>query len=305
MLCIAFQTHIWKTSLKCLESESTPSFVLVEHSLDMNRLMRRLSRSSLGQSSHHNHHNHQMADPCVSTDTSQADSVITDSDTSSMDESKPPRIPPPPPPNPPPRRRRKQRSVFYSSTPSLLSTNEEVSALRPSKRPAVPPPIPPRSVSITGESSQKCSSNETVRPNSQNDSSMENIFSNEELIDNLTQNLSVMEELNQSLRNQLKECKEENSLLVNELAAIRIERNQMLQTCKEIDTLKDNEWLCSICLDDRQLIVSTERQIVATLCGHLFCNVCFDMALGLESVCPTCRKPVPAHHKRPYIFLYF
>ena len=262
--------------------------------------MRRLSRNSFPQSSHHNN---QMLDRCLSTDISQT--VVSDSDTSSIDESKPPLIPPPPPPNPPPRRRRKQTSIFYSSTPSLLSANEEVSSGRPLKRPLVPPPIPPRSVSISGESSHKCFVNEDNERFSQNDSSID-IFSKDELIDNLTQNLSVMEELNQSLRNKLKESQNENSILVNEVAAIRIERNQLLQTCKEIDTLKDNEWVCSICLDDRQLIVDTERQIVATFCGHLFCNVCINMALGLESVCPTCRKPVTSHPKKPpYIFLYF
>lgn len=265
--------------------------------------MRRLSRSSLRLSSAPDN---QMLDNCHSTDTSQTDSVITDSDISSIEDSQPPRIPPPPPPNPPPRRRRKQRSVFYSSTTSLHSPDDDVPTARQLKRPSVPPPIPPRSVSISGESSSKCSIDETIKPLQSNSNSIENIFSNEELIDNLTQNLSVMEELNQSLRNQLKTCCEENSILVNELAAIRIERNQLLETCKEIETLKDNEWVCSICLDDRQVIVSTDRQIVTTFCGHLFCNVCVNMAFGLENVCPTCRKPMPNHQKRPpYLFLYF
>lgn len=263
----------------------------------MNKIIRRLSRSSFGQSSTNDS---EMVDTSKSFNQSLPDSLINDSDCSSMEESQPPQVPPPPPPCPPPRRRRKQTAIFYSTALPLNITYEEV---RPTKRPPVPPPIPPRTVSISSECAQKM--DDMAEESVSEDSACS--FSNVELIENLTQNLSVMEQLNENLRNELKRCRDENLNLVNELAAIHIERNQLLQTCKEIETLKDNEWVCSICLDDRPLIVSTNRQIVSTLCGHLFCNDCVNMALEVESVCPTCRKAVSTNGKRalPFIFLYF
>jgi hypothetical protein len=122
---------------------------------------------------------------------------------------------------------------------------------------------------------------------------------------NLSNEKKYREE-NAKLSNELKKYREENANLSNELAAIYIERDQLLQTCKEIDELKDNELLCSICLDDRKLIVSKSRQIVATFCGHLFCNDCVKKALDIESVCPTCRKPIPQKNFREaFHCLYF
>ncbi|CAG2163010.1 unnamed protein product [Oppiella nova] len=255
-----------------------------------------------------------MIDTSVDS-TSQSNSIVSDSDSSTLEfvESLPPKIPPPPPPRPPPRRRRKQSSngsVFYceTSSPSPPEPNEDIpdTDMRPIKRPLVPPPIPPRTVSmdeswIKKQTVVKSSISLQTTHISSTDNQM---FTNEELIQNLTQNLSVMEDLNWSLRSELKTCRDENSILLNELAAVHMERDQLLQTCKEIDHLKDNEWVCSICLDDRQMIVSTERQIVATLCGHLFCNICVNMALNVESVCPTCREPIP--QKTPaFHYLYF
>uniref|UniRef100_A0A8C3UW74 RING-type domain-containing protein n=1 Tax=Catharus ustulatus TaxID=91951 RepID=A0A8C3UW74_CATUS len=36
-------------------------------------------------------------------------------------------------------------------------------------------------------------------------------------------------------------------------------------------------------------IVQSGRQIVATMCGHLFCSGCLPVALETVGECPTCR----------------
>ncbi len=281
----------------------------------MNKFMKRLSRNSFRRSSPNL--SSSMIEKTQSNDQNIEDSPMIDFDTpiESSPESSTAITPVfphlPAPPRPPPRRRKKQTAIFYSSDPPLFTTLIDDMEDAPQAKPKVPPPIPPRSSSINENSIRKNSLDDSILIAKSKSSSEQSLFSNEELIENLMQNLTVMEQLNHSLRTDLKQCREENANLINEnanlineMAAINIEREQLLQTCKEIDELKENEWACSICLDDRKLIVSKSRQVVATFCGHLFCNHCVTMALDIESVCPTCRKPIP-QKKSAFHLLYF
>ncbi len=275
----------------------------------MNKFMKRLSRGSFRHSSPNL--NNSMIEKSQSNDQNIEDSPMIDFDTpiESSPESSTATTPvlpqlPVPPPRPPPRRKKRQTAIFYSSDPPLFTTLIDDMKDEPKARSRVPPPIPPRSSSINESSIRKNSLDDTILNEKSKSSSEQSLFSSEELIDNLMQNLTVMEELNHSLRTEIKQCREENANLINEMAAINIERDQLLQTCKEVDELKENEWLCSICLDDRKVIVSTSRQIVATFCGHLFCNDCLTMALDIENVCPTCRKLIP-QKRSGFHFLYF
>ncbi|CAG2110695.1 unnamed protein product, partial [Medioppia subpectinata] len=185
--------------------------------------MKRLSRTSFRRSTSHLD---KMMDSSLDT-SSQTNSMISDSDSSTLEftETLPPSIPPPPPPRPPPRRRRKHSTpgaVFYCEA-SGVALNEPHSApvgnddnqpFRPLvKRPSVPPPIPPRTVSMDESWIKRQTS--VFEKNSQNSFQADDIlstnqmFTNEELIKNLTQNLSVIEDLNFQLRSELKVCREE------------------------------------------------------------------------------------------------
>ncbi|NXM82851.1 RNF4 ligase, partial [Oenanthe oenanthe] len=46
---------------------------------------------------------------------------------------------------------------------------------------------------------------------------------------------------------------------------------------------------CPICMDCYSEMVQSGRQLVATMCGHLFCSECLPVALETVGTCPTCR----------------
>ena len=49
---------------------------------------------------------------------------------------------------------------------------------------------------------------------------------------------------------------------------------------------------CPICMETVQQFEKEGRQLTATRCGHIFCNVCIREAAKAQRKCPTCRKPV-------------
>ncbi|NWY90595.1 RNF4 ligase, partial [Loxia curvirostra] len=46
---------------------------------------------------------------------------------------------------------------------------------------------------------------------------------------------------------------------------------------------------CPICMDSYSEIVRRGRQLMSTLCGHVFCSRCLPIALETTHMCPTCR----------------
>ncbi|NXR72090.1 RNF4 ligase, partial [Pycnonotus jocosus] len=46
---------------------------------------------------------------------------------------------------------------------------------------------------------------------------------------------------------------------------------------------------CPICMDFYSEIMQHGRQLVATMCGHVFCSRCLPVALETAGMCPTCR----------------
>ncbi|KAL5486870.1 hypothetical protein EMCRGX_G019406 [Ephydatia muelleri] len=49
---------------------------------------------------------------------------------------------------------------------------------------------------------------------------------------------------------------------------------------------------CRICLETVEQFENSGRQLVATLCGHVFCNVCARNSISRQHACPTCRKKI-------------
>ncbi|NWV85189.1 RNF4 ligase, partial [Dasyornis broadbenti] len=58
---------------------------------------------------------------------------------------------------------------------------------------------------------------------------------------------------------------------------------------------------CPICFEFYSEIVQNGQQLVATLCGHIFCSRCLPFALENAPVCPTCRADLP---RELYIPIY-
>ncbi|NXL71772.1 RNF4 ligase, partial [Leptocoma aspasia] len=46
---------------------------------------------------------------------------------------------------------------------------------------------------------------------------------------------------------------------------------------------------CPICMEFYSEIMQRGRQLVATMCGHVFCSRCLPVALETAHICPTCR----------------
>lgn len=47
---------------------------------------------------------------------------------------------------------------------------------------------------------------------------------------------------------------------------------------------------CPICFDSVKEIKRTQRQLMSTICGHLFCNTCIMETISTRKCCPSCRK---------------
>lgn len=59
---------------------------------------------------------------------------------------------------------------------------------------------------------------------------------------------------------------------------------------------------CPVCMETVQQFEKDGRHLMATKCGHIFCNVCIGKAVKVQGKCPTCRKLVPRNSYHP-IFL--
>ncbi len=49
-----------------------------------------------------------------------------------------------------------------------------------------------------------------------------------------------------------------------------------------------------VCVSRHVQIKRSKRQVMSTVCGHIFCNTCIKAAIRTSSVCPTCRHKLTA-----------
>jgi len=49
---------------------------------------------------------------------------------------------------------------------------------------------------------------------------------------------------------------------------------------------------CPVCLDESTVFEVSSRQLVSTVCGHLFCDRCISEVIRTTKACPTCRKKI-------------
>jgi len=60
--------------------------------------------------------------------------------------------------------------------------------------------------------------------------------------------------------------------------------------------------VCNICYDDYREIRESQRQIMSTTCGHIFCCVCIDKSLERFESCPVCRRGLNQNQLYPLFF---
>ena len=58
---------------------------------------------------------------------------------------------------------------------------------------------------------------------------------------------------------------------------------------------------CSVCLDN-YWDVTTDRKMMSTGCGHIFCVTCLNLTLKPTGPCPKCRQPCSFGDCRPIFF---
>ncbi|CAL4129316.1 unnamed protein product [Meganyctiphanes norvegica] len=56
---------------------------------------------------------------------------------------------------------------------------------------------------------------------------------------------------------------------------------------------------CPICLDTLGSIQAQRRNLVSTVCGHVFCSHCLEESLKARKECPTCRKKLTKKQYHP------
>ncbi|XP_017693093.1 PREDICTED: E3 ubiquitin-protein ligase RNF4-like [Lepidothrix coronata] len=56
---------------------------------------------------------------------------------------------------------------------------------------------------------------------------------------------------------------------------------------------------CPICTDLCSKILRSERLVLATLCGHLFCSQCLPVAIEITGACPTCSRELTHRQYHP------
>ncbi|XP_071947234.1 E3 ubiquitin-protein ligase RNF4-like [Antedon mediterranea] len=80
------------------------------------------------------------------------------------------------------------------------------------------------------------------------------------------------------------------------------ERNETLNASTD-ETLASprKEIVCPVCMESERMI-KRQRQLVSTVCGHIFCNVCIVNSIKNQHKCPTCRKKLTLKQFHP-IFL--
>jgi len=70
----------------------------------------------------------------------------------------------------------------------------------------------------------------------------------------------------------------------------------------QTSTSTASEALCPVCLDSFRDVKASGRQVMATTCGHVFCEECLQGVLNESAAgrkCPTCRKKLSARTIHP------
>ncbi|XP_032541197.1 E3 ubiquitin-protein ligase RNF4-like isoform X2 [Chiroxiphia lanceolata] len=76
------------------------------------------------------------------------------------------------------------------------------------------------------------------------------------------------------------------------------------QVSPEAQTANSNAWppgtiWCPICMDLYSKILRSERLVLSTLCGHIFCSQCLPVAIEVTGACPTCSRELTHRQYHP------
>ncbi|XP_076316828.1 E3 ubiquitin-protein ligase RNF4-like [Tachypleus tridentatus] len=88
----------------------------------------------------------------------------------------------------------------------------------------------------------------------------------------------------------------DNNLLVFDLG---ISRNVSKKNDDDDDSPLRKNITCPVCFDSERTIQFSQRQLVSTVCGHVFCNTCIHNAIQNSHACPNCRKRLTPKQYHP------
>ncbi|GIX84922.1 hypothetical protein CEXT_107021 [Caerostris extrusa] len=60
---------------------------------------------------------------------------------------------------------------------------------------------------------------------------------------------------------------------------------------------------CGICFDAYDEILSSKKNLMSTVCGHIFCDDCLKIAFQTKKACPRCRKKLTVRQAHPLFSL--
>ncbi|GIX79332.1 hypothetical protein CDAR_228121 [Caerostris darwini] len=56
---------------------------------------------------------------------------------------------------------------------------------------------------------------------------------------------------------------------------------------------------CGICFDAYDEILSSKKNLMSTICGHVFCDNCLTIAFNAKRACPRCRRKLTGRQVHP------
>lgn len=88
--------------------------------------------------------------------------------------------------------------------------------------------------------------------------------------------------------------------IINEVPPVTVNAPKIHQEAN-FSSSKSNKRIirCGICFDAHDEICASGRDLVSTICGHLFCSECIKMSLKTLKQCPQCRKKLTAKQYHP------
>ncbi|XP_035206032.1 E3 ubiquitin-protein ligase complex slx8-rfp subunit rfp2-like [Stegodyphus dumicola] len=93
-----------------------------------------------------------------------------------------------------------------------------------------------------------------------------------------------------------------HSILVNSSNTTRRKRRRTVDESDRLTNLQHENLRkieCGVCYDGVDQITSSGRELVSSICGHVFCNECLVTSIRGTRKCPNCRKKLTLKQYHP------
>ncbi|KFM61165.1 E3 ubiquitin ligase RNF4, partial [Stegodyphus mimosarum] len=93
-----------------------------------------------------------------------------------------------------------------------------------------------------------------------------------------------------------------HSILVNSSSTTGRKRRRTVDESDQLTDLQHKNLRkieCGVCYDGVDQITSSGRELVSSICGHVFCNECLEKSIRETRKCPNCRKKLTKKQYHP------